>query len=330
MAGTVRLAALSAVLLTVGSPAGFADQSDSSSFSLGFGSGFLTRPAPNAYGVSLSLIAPDAGPDAQLGLAPARGGAVDFDWGSGFRTELRSDLVETTPPPGAPAHPGNGSSQASFTGNVLYDFGVPGTALDAHIGGGIGIDSLHAGFGQNSDLLAYQFLAGTEYAVRPDLKLGAEYRFLGAADFTGMPQRYNPTGHSLLLTLRYDWGATDPLRQSIAPPPALTAATALETPAPALDPVRGFEVAFDTDQAVLTGAAADTLREAAESVKAGNHVRIAISGRADTVGTVEHTLSDRRSLVVRRFLEQQGLPGADFAGTGPVRSDQAPVEIIAQ
>ncbi len=318
MARGCDLAALSVFIGLAGSPTALADTASTPDNDTAVGFLSLKSPSTDANAVSLSLVTADASPDAALGLAPSHGLALDYAWGSGLRTELRSDIVASGL---APVGSGAAASQTSVMGSMVYDFALPATALDAHIGAGLGIDQLQVGLGPPNRLTAFEALAGTEYAVSPDLKLGAEYRFLATSDPAGAPTRYNPGGHSLLLTLRYDWGAaTVGGLAQILPPPALLAAPLSPIAATRPDPVVSFDVAFDQDKADLSEAAAKILQDAADGVRAGSTVRISIIGHTDTVGApVAGTeLSAKRLANVRRMLLADGVSAAALAAQNQI------------
>jgi outer membrane protein OmpA-like peptidoglycan-associated protein/opacity protein-like surface antigen len=300
-----------AVGLVVATAGAFADAPTPQS-PVDVGGGFISHPAVVVDGVSLSLITPDSSPMAALGLAPMSGIAVDYDWGHGIRSEIRTDLVDST---GDQSGGRIGTaSQVSLAGNLIYDFEIPATSVGAHVGAGFGVDSLRLGYSPGGDLLTYQFLAGTEYALMPDLKLGAEYRFLGTAEFSPAANpltRYSPSGHSLLFTLRYDWGASDAARQAApAPMPLLPAAAAASaTPGPPVEPQRLFQIFFDVGDSEISETAAKTIRRAADSFKSGQPMHITVTGHTDTVGTLtyDQDLSERRAAAVKRQLEVEGV-----------------------
>jgi len=318
MARGYDLAAVSVFIGLAGSPAALADGASIPDNDTAIGFLSLKAPSTDANAVSLSLVTTDASPDAELGLAPSRGLALDYAWGSGLRTELRSQIVANGL---ASVGAGAAASQTSVMGSMVYDFALPATALDAHIGAGLGIDQLQVGLGPANRLTAFEALAGTEYALSPDLKLGAEYRFLATSDPTGLPPRYNPGGHSLLLTLRYDWGAaTAGGLAQVMPPPALLAAPHNPITAARPDPVLSFDVAFDSDKADLSQTAIRILQDAADGVRAGSIVRISIIGHTDTVGApvASTELSANRLATVRRMLLADGVPAAALAAQNQI------------
>ena len=341
MAGFNRLVPLVAVVLSAVSATAFADSLDSSSLRLDLSDGFLSRPVGGGDPLALPSGTLNASPSTTLGLSPSRSLAFDVDWGGGIRSELRSDFVDGGDLTRSIGHQATTPSQLSLLGNVIYDFAIPDTNVGAHVGAGVGLDNTRLGFGPAGDLLAYQFLAGTDITLLPELRLGAEYRFLGTADLTGgsLPfPRYNPGGHSLLLTLRYDWGAREGVHSgTVAPAPAIAATAAQPVPPPAApaDSRHGFELVFDLDKADLAAAAAATVREAAESMKAGQSTRIAVIGPSDTVGTVadKHDLTERRIEAVRALLIASGVPESDILvryAAVPELDSSRPVEIVVQ
>jgi len=95
--------------------------------------------------------------------------------------------------------------------------------------------------------------------------------------------------------------------------PAAAAPAPATAPAPTAPAVPGQSllVFFDFDRANLTPEATAVIRRAAETVRRGGVVRIAITGHADRSGTDAYNmaLSQRRANAVRDALVREGVPG---------------------
>jgi outer membrane receptor protein involved in Fe transport len=98
------------------------------------------------------------------------------------------------------------------------------------------------------------------------------------------------------------------------PPPA----PAVPPPAPVAEAKRSFQVFFDFDKSTITEAAAKVIHAAADAVKAGNVVQIAVTGHTDTVGTASYNqgLSERRAGAVKQQLVTDGVATGDITTTG--------------
>ena len=103
-------------------------------------------------------------------------------------------------------------------------------------------------------------------------------------------------------------------------PPAPPIASAAPQPVPVAppqapsmpDPIR--DVFFDYDQAVLRSEAMDTLGANARLLRQ-REAKIMIEGHCDELGTVAYNLvlGERRASVVKRYLEDSGVPGSQIA-----------------
>ena len=109
--------------------------------------------------------------------------------------------------------------------------------------------------------------------------------------------------------------APSPAAETPVPPP--------ETPQPAPLAVtpeakRSFQVFFDFNKSDITMAAAKVIRAAADTAKAGNLVKITVTGHTDTVGSAAYNqkLSERRAAAVKQALIADGLPGGEITMLG--------------
>jgi iron complex outermembrane receptor protein len=98
------------------------------------------------------------------------------------------------------------------------------------------------------------------------------------------------------------------------PPPAQAA------PAPVAQPEaqRSFQVFFDFDKSNISQAAASVIQAAADAIKAGNSVRITVTGHTDTVGSTAYNkgLSERRANSVKQQLVSDGIATGDITAVG--------------
>ncbi len=177
--------------------------------------------------------------------------------------------------------------------------------------------------GQSQPTLAYNLMAGTSFgldSLAPGLSATLEWRY-----FTAINQPVNtyvnkpgssPLGtnatlqrqttancchdNSLLVGLRYAFGAS--------PAPAPVAAPA---PAPAAAPgvARTYLVFFDWDRADLTARARDIIKEAAGNTDRAGTTRIEVAGHADRSGDAAYNqrLSQRRAEAVSAELIRNGV-----------------------
>jgi outer membrane protein OmpA-like peptidoglycan-associated protein len=209
-------------------------------------------------------------------------------------------------------------------GNALYDFDLgPGAFVMPYVGVGAGYiwheyDNVRASGGGSTVRLdgddarfAYQGIVGAALPIEavPGLALTAEYRFLGTltqkidATYNGArgTAEVDNFNHSILLGLRYAFGAAPE-----APPVVAPAA-----PAPAAAPAitRTFLVFFDWDKADLTERARAIIAEAAQNSQRAGTTRLEVSGHADRSGTPQYNqrLSQRRAEAVAAELERRGV-----------------------
>jgi iron complex outermembrane receptor protein len=116
---------------------------------------------------------------------------------------------------------------------------------------------------------------------------------------------------------------------SAEPPSAAPAAPPPEAPpappapvAKAPEAARQFQVFFDFDKSDITSAAAQVIEAAAEAVKAGNVVRLTVTGHTDTVGSAKYNqaLSERRAAAVKGQLVTDGVASGEITATGVGKS----------
>jgi outer membrane protein OmpA-like peptidoglycan-associated protein len=228
---------------------------------------------------------------------------------------------------------GSGRTQmATMMFNALYDFNqvtTPLLPLTPHIGAGVGYAHVWNRSTQNGvgvsggdDVPAFQAIAGLDYSLTPNEKIGLDYRYLIAHD-VGFPVNNGSTtkagdinNHSVLVTFRYEFN-----KPMMAPPAPMAAAPA---PAPRPAPVaavvenRPYEVYFDFDSATLTSDAKSIVQVAAQNARQSQVTRIVATGHTDTVGTGSYNLalSKRRAAAVKAELVRDGIAATDISTAG--------------
>jgi outer membrane protein OmpA-like peptidoglycan-associated protein len=208
--------------------------------------------------------------------------------------------------------------------NVLYDFTTISPMIMPYVGLGGGyqwaaehINDTGGGGGGSTTTtkgaFAYQAILGAAFPIPsvPGLAVTAEYRFMGLAG----NRRYNDVtanddyNHSILVGIRYAFGATAVVQ---------TAAAAAPMVAPAPAPARSYLVFFDWDKANLTPRAQQIIREAADNSTKVRYTRIEVNGYTDTSGTPQYNqgLSIRRAQSVAAELVKDGVPQGAIAIQG--------------
>ena len=269
-------------------------------------------------------------------IGPAAVVALGYGLGNGIRLEFEGDYRNNRFSQGRdfgfPAAAGGNEVKYGPMFNVLYDLTglIPFPYAAPYAGVGVGyqwahFDKVHA-YGQtgfprfDSDdtrgALAYQAIIGAvvPFQFLPSLATTIEYRFLGLAhrdyDVTataapgaatpGKLKFGNDFNHSLLIGVRYNFGAPTP------PSPEAPAPTAAPAPAAA----RSYLVFFDWDKATLTDRARAIVKEAAENSTRVQYTRLEVNGYTDTSGTPRYNkgLSERRARTVAAELVRDGVP----------------------
>ena len=264
---------------------------------------------------------------------------LGYGFGNGLRVEVepgyRNNQVDRVNGVEAGSH----MQSATLMGNVLYDFNnfqTPWLPLTPHIGVGVGDanvwDRSVAPSGNNvsgsTNRFAYQAIGGLDYALKPNQKIGVDYRYMVVhnASFPtvagGSAHAGDLDNHSFLATYRYEFNAPPPA----PPPPQPEAAAASPPPPPAPPPAaRPYEVYFEFDRATLTPDARQVVQQAAQNAKAGNATNIVATGHTDTVGTASYNLqlSRRRAAAVKAELIHDGIPAGEIATNGVGENDLA-------
>ena len=265
--------------------------------------------------------------------------AVGYGWGNGFRTELeggyRNNTIKSARFAGVDTRASGSMSSLSLMANVIYDFNLGG--FSPYLGAGVGIARLASNEfstagGQVDDYdmqFAYQGIAGVAYALTNNWKLDLGYRYFATTNpsfAAGSARAGGPTGptlrteygaHTVLLSVRYEFGAPPP-----PPPPAAPVAVPPPPPPPPPAPApaiqRAFIVFFDFDRSDITPEALRIIKQAAETAKRGSVPRIVVTGHTDLSGSVAYNqrLSERRAEAVRQALVREGLTAGAISTIG--------------
>jgi outer membrane protein OmpA-like peptidoglycan-associated protein len=119
------------------------------------------------------------------------------------------------------------------------------------------------------------------------------------------------------LTVRVKFHPAPPTAVNVPPAPTVDA---VQPPPPAAKPEaqREFQVFFDFDKSDITDAAAKVIQAASDAIKAGNVVKITVTGHTDTVGSAKYNqaLSERRAAAVKAGLVSDGVSGEEITTIG--------------
>jgi len=231
-------------------------------------------------------------------------GLVNLGWGfgNGLRAEIEGDYRYNN------ATGGGSEAKYGAMGNVLYDFWGVSPSIVPYVGAGVGYEAEQiSGTSSAKGSFAYQGIVGAAFPLdaAPGLAITAEYRFMGLAGNRtyGNFQSTDNYNHSLLLGLRYAFGAPPP-------PPAVVAP-------PVVAPARSYLVFFDWDKANLTVRARGIIADAAANSAKVAYTKIDVQGNADTSGSHVYNqgLSLRRANAVAAELVKDGVPKAAIAIT---------------
>lgn len=254
--------------------------------------------------------------------------ALGYAFGSGFRTEFefgyRGNSAKNVTLPGGGNTPTSLNLKAnaaalSYMVNGIYDFNL-NSAWSPHVGAGVGAANVRISNVGHVTPFAWQAIAGVEYKLAPNLRLGIDYKFLGTDSLNlrngsvNVQSRANYYDNAVLLTLRWKFGVRKPPVQ-----PAAVVAPPVEAPPPPPPPmVRDYTVYFELGSATLSPEARQIVQQAAASARQGQATHVAVTGHTDTVGTAKYNmgLSERRAVAVRDALIATGVPADEIATSG--------------
>jgi OmpA-OmpF porin, OOP family len=235
---------------------------------------------------------------------------------------------------------GSGHTDAiSLMVNGLYDFYIPAlNGLTPHLGVGVGAARVHSNSNSSTSVPvsgndwvpAFQGIAGVDYPIMPQLRLGLDYRYFIAHDtdfhngITGATVKGGDfNDHEILVTLRWQFGAR--AQPAVYVPPAPVAAPPAAAAAPPPPVARNYTVYFDLDKATLTETGRQVVAAAAANFKQGQVAHIDVTGHTDTTGSARHNqgLSERRAATVRAELIRDGVAPDQIVTRGLGESDLA-------
>jgi OOP family OmpA-OmpF porin len=271
------------------------------------------------------------GKQLEFGAGAVGLGSVGWGFGNGLRAELEFDYRYNALEKGINPLPAGDISRSGSEQkygpmvNLLYDFNGLSPMFVPYIGAGAGYQWANVSSNDanivtgTAGAFAYQAIVGAAVPLSwvPGLSITAEYRFMGLAgdrdysrSFSGgvhTAVRTDDFNHSILIGLRYAFGAPTP------PPPA---PAPMAAPAPA--PARSYLVFFDWDKATLTPRAQQIIAEAAANSTKVTYTQIQVNGYTDTSGTPQYNrgLSIRRAQTVAAELVKDGVPKGAIAIQG--------------
>ena len=163
-------------------------------------------------------------------------GSLGWGFGNGVRLELELDYrynsLKNINAFGAAVNVSGHEQKYGGMVNALYDFNGLSPFVVPYIGAGAGYQAIQesVNFGGGSatrtkGLFAYQGIAGAAFplpTVAPGLAVTAEYRFLGTAsnrNYNGIVVG-NDYNHSIMLGIRYAFGAPAPAPMEVKVQPA--------------------------------------------------------------------------------------------------------------
>lgn len=227
--------------------------------------------------------------------------------------------------------------------NFYYDIDI-GQIVTPYIGAGIGVAYADQRDIGDEVTFAYQGILGMSVDIETNLEGFVDYRYFGTTQVEGgdigRAADIDNRSHSLMIGLRYHFGAFDsgpepvaynpppaapaplpiarpvapppayrPPVRAIAPPPMVAAAPAIRAPAE-----RRFLVFFDFDSASVRSDGHRVIQDAAAASRQVAVTRIDVTGHADRSGGARYNdrLSRRRALAVKRGLISNGVPEKDI------------------
>jgi len=293
---------------------------------LGLGASFLEGLPLTGLGGSTAHLNENVG---VLGTA-----AYGYALGNGFRAELefgyRGNSAKNVTLPSGGTTPTSLNLKAdavalSYMVNGLYNFDL-GSPWTPYLGLGVGAASVRVSNVGHDWPFAWGAMAGIEYAVAPNLYLGAEYKFLGTEGLkfhsTSVQSHSDYHDHAFLLTLRWNLAAPKAHPAAYVPPPPPLQAAPTSPPAPE---AQMFTVYFELNKDTITAEAHSVIQNAAAAAKSEHVTHINIVGHTDTSGPPQYNerLSLQRAAAVRAELERNGVPASEILIVGRGESDLA-------
>lgn len=222
------------------------------------------------------------------------------------------------------------SSVFSAMINGYYDFAT-GSAFMPYLGAGIGIGQLKmdvsrvgtASINSSGRGIGLQGIAGVAYQMDDNWTSTLEYRYynlqgaeVNVVGANSVDADYD--SHSIMVGLRYTFGAEKKPMAQAAPAPAPAPQPVAQkqpepkpAPAPVAPPAvaRNYIVFFDWNKDDISFEALAILKSAAENARKGNISRIQATGHADSSGTRAYNkkLSEKRARAVQETLNSLGI-----------------------
>lgn len=258
-----------------------------------------------------------------------------YAYGNGIRTELelahRDNGVDSV---GKLINSGGDARATTLMANLNYDIDT-NTPFTPFVGIGLGgarveLDDVRPvvnnRVADDDMVFAYQGIVGASYRITDAVNMFADYRYLRTLESemstdNGVKVDVPYTNHTVMVGLRYAFGAPRQPQAQAAAPVAPAPAPMVQAPPPPPPPPapvaapRNYLVFFDFDRATLTPEAEGILARAASSAREGNVTRIEATGHADRSGSPRYnaSLSKRRADAVRRDLVRRGVPEREIA-----------------
>lgn len=265
--------------------------------------------------------------------------SLGYGLGNGVRFELEPGYRDNGVHEVGGVGGSGGTNAISLMANALYDFYVPALqGWSPHLGVGVGAARVHTnssssttpGVSGNDYVPAFQGIAGIDYPVTPQLRLGVDYHYFVAHD---TDFHNNATGatvkggdfndHEFLVSFRWQFAA--PVQPAAYMPPAPPAAPPAAPAAPPPPAKRSYTVYFDLNKATLTEAGRAVVSAAAANFKQGQVTHIDVTGYTDTTGTARYNqgLSERRAATVRAELINDGVSPDQIITNGVGKTELA-------
>ena len=248
------------------------------------------------------------------GVAGSLSGGYGF--GNGFRAELEASVRnnDVKSLKSGLAAPGGTTRTWGLLVNGLYDINT-GTAFTPYVGAGVGLGivegKLSGGgatlYNSTDTQFAYQGIAGVSYAINQNLALTTDYRYLGTTDakFNGgtTPAKVANGNHTILVGLRWTFGAPAPVVEPVKAAPAVAA---------------DYLVFFDWNKTDITAEARKIINDASTAAGITKPITIAVTGHTDTSGSPAYNqkLSERRAEAVKAELVLRGVNPAMIRTVG--------------
>ena len=286
--------------------------------------GFYIGGAAGVNFASDAKMKPLAAADDTIRYDTGFAGSVSggYGFGNGFRAELEGSVRNNdikSLKNGVVATPGGSTRTWGLLANGLYDINT-GTAFTPYVGAGIGFGFVEGKLTGNGATLydstdvqfAYQGIAGVSYAINQNLALTTDYRYLGTTDakFNGgtTPAKVTNGNHTILVGLRWTFGAPAPVVEPVKAAPAVAA---------------DYLVFFDWNKTDITAEARKIINDASTAAGITKPITIAVTGHTDTSGSPAYNqkLSERRAEAVKAELVLRGVNPAMIRTVGKGESE---------